>query len=95
MFLKVQGSLFGRKINKKRCRNTMRNRNRLFHVFLLILDSILEPKVNKKRQRNDIEIGLEFVDEIGGAVRRLAAGAEVPGTKNSEIPERIRREPDL
>ena len=25
----------------------------------------------------------------------LASGAGVPGTKNSEIPERIRREPDL
>ena len=61
-FWRSRALLFGRKIDEKRCRNTMRNRNRLFHDFWSILASILEPKIDKKRQKNDIEIGVEFGD---------------------------------
>ena len=60
---------------------------------------MLSSNIDKHIYKNDVEIGLEFGD--GKRAKKfavcgvLAAGAVPPGTKNSGIPERIRREPDL
>ena len=48
-FWRSRALLFGRKIYEKRCRNAMRNRNRLFHVFWWILTSILRSKMVKNQ----------------------------------------------